>query len=57
MKSSKRKHHKADGGHVPASFAALAELTSSDVVEQVKAGMSRLAPLEGSEEFSDSAPR
>jgi hypothetical protein len=33
-----------DGRPVP--FEALAELTSSEVIEQVKAGLSRVAPLE-----------
>ena len=35
-------------------FEALAELTTSDVVRQVKAGMSRIAPLEPDELSEDS---
>ncbi len=33
-------------GDVPPSFEALAKLTSSDVIRQVKIGMSKIAPLE-----------
>lgn len=36
-----------DGRVVP--FSALEELTTSDVIEQVKMGMSRIAPLESEE--------
>jgi len=36
-------------------FEALAELTSSDVVRQVKMGMSRIAPIEP-EELSEDTP-
>ncbi len=58
-KSSKKKRSKkssnGDGG---ASFEALAKLTSSDVIRQVKAGLSRIAPLEqeGDEPFLPEEP-
>jgi len=34
-------------------FGALAELTSSDVIAQVKMGMSRIEPLDHEREFGD----
>ncbi len=37
----------------PVRFEALAELTSSEVIEQVKNGMSRIAPLELDEDGSE----
>jgi|WetSurMetagenome_2_1015567.scaffolds.fasta_scaffold1673648_1 hypothetical protein len=42
-----------DGRRVP--FEALAELTSSDVIAQVKMGMSRIEPLELGDEFNEDA--
>ncbi len=42
-----------DGRAVP--FEALAELTSSDVIEQVKRGMSAIEPLDHDEEFNEDA--
>jgi hypothetical protein len=42
-----------DGRVVP--FEALAELTSSDVIAQVKMGMSRIEPLDHEGEFDDEA--
>ena len=47
LKSPKKKRSKKDSnGDLPKSFQALAKFTSSDVIRQVKAGMSRIAPLE-----------
>ncbi len=37
----------------PVPFEALAELTSSDVIAQVKMGMSRIEPLELDGEFDE----
>ncbi len=37
----------------PVRFEALAELTSSEVIQQVKDGMSRIAPLELDEDDSE----
>jgi hypothetical protein len=42
-----------NGREVP--FGALAELTSSDVIAQVKMGMSRIEPLELEGEFDEDA--
>ncbi len=42
-----------DGRAVP--FGALAELTSSDVIEQVKRGMSAIEPLDLEDEFNEDA--
>ena len=41
----------------PVRFEALAELTSSEVVDQLKAGMSRITPLEleGEDDMQDDA--
>lgn len=39
----------------PIPFEALAELTSSDVIAQVKMGMSSIEPLELDEESDESA--
>lgn len=53
MKTPKKKKTKPDSGLEaepddgrPVPFGALAELTSSDVIAQVKMGMCRLEPLE-----------
>jgi hypothetical protein len=40
-----------DNRQIP--FGALAELTSSDVIAQVKMGMSRIEPLDHEREFGD----
>ena len=42
-----------DGRAVP--FEALAELTSSDVIAQVKMGMSRIEPIDLEDEFNEDA--
>ncbi len=42
-----------DGRAVP--FEALAELTSSDVIAQVKRGMSSIEPLDLDDEFKEDA--
>jgi hypothetical protein len=42
-----------DGRVVP--FEALAELTSSDVIDQVKRGMSAIEPLDLDDEFNEDA--
>ena len=42
-----------DGRPVP--FGALAELTSSDVIAQVKLGMSNIEPLDHEAEFNEDA--
>ena len=42
-----------DGREVP--FEALAELTSSDVIAQVKRGMSAIEPIDLDDEFNDEA--
>jgi hypothetical protein len=47
LKPPRKKRAKKDSaGELPASFEALAKLTSSDVIRQVKAGLSRIAPLD-----------
>ena len=46
VKPPKKKKSKKDPADVPASFQALAKLTSSSVIKQVKMGLSRIAPLE-----------
>ena len=62
MKPNKKKKSKDDleiqaeteednGRAVP--FEALAELTSSDVIAQVKMGMSRIEPLDHEDEFGE----
>ena len=62
MKPNKKKKSKDDleiqaeteednGRIVP--FGALAELTSSDVIAQVKMGMSRIEPLDHEDEFGE----
>ena len=55
MNLNKKKKAKKSEGDASASFAALAALTSSDVVAQVKFGMSRLTSLEETEPSEDSA--
>jgi hypothetical protein len=51
LKPPKKKKLKKDPANgVPKSFEALAKLTSSDVIRQVKAGMSRIAPIEENDE-------
>ena len=42
-----------DGRAVP--FEALAELTSSDVIDQVKRGMSSIEPIDFDDEFKEDA--
>ena len=47
LKPPKKKRTKKEpAGDLPKSFQALEKLTSSDVIRQVKAGLSRIAPLE-----------
>ena len=46
----KKRVKKGSNGDLPKSFQALEKLTSSDVIRQVKAGMSRIAPLEPADE-------
>lgn len=56
MKPSKKKKNKKDPSDVPKRFHALAELTSSDIVQQVKMGMSKIAPLDSDVEAEEPAP-
>jgi hypothetical protein len=42
-----------DGRPIP--FEALAELTSSDVIDQVKRGMSAIEPIDFEDEFKEDA--
>jgi len=44
-----------DGDTRPVRFEALAELTHSDVIEQVKSGLSRIDPLDHEDEFGEEA--
>ena len=44
----------ADQG-LPVPIEALAELTSSEVIAQVKMGMSRIDPLEHEDDFKEEA--
>ena len=47
FKSTKKKRSKkGSNGDLPKGLEALAKFTSSDIIRQVKAGMSRIAPLE-----------
>jgi hypothetical protein len=47
LKPPKKKRTKKDAGTDSAKdFEALAKFTSSDVIRQVKAGLSRIAPME-----------
>ena len=59
MKIPKKKKLKdeteADDDTRPVRFEALAELTNSEVVQQVKNGMSRIAPLELDDEGTEEA--
>lgn len=51
LKPSKKKRPKKESSQdTKADFEALAKLTSSDVIRQVKAGLSRIAPLEQEDE-------
>ncbi len=51
LKPPKKKRSKKESdGDSKADFQALAKLTSSDVIRQVKAGLSRIAPMEQEEE-------
>jgi hypothetical protein len=62
MKRPKKKRTKgeikleeqADGGR-PVPFEALAELTSSEVIAQVKMGMSRIDPIDLEDDFKEEA--
>ena len=62
MKPPKKKRTKdeiefgdeADEGR-PVPFEALAELTSSEVIAQVKQGMSRIDPLDHEDDFKEEA--
>ena len=44
--AKKKRGRKASNGDLPKGLQALAKFTSSDIIRQVKAGMSRIAPLE-----------
>ena len=58
-KTQRKKKAKKDNyvdGYVPKSFEALEELTSSDVVEQLKMGLSRMAPLEEPDDNEEPKP-
>ena len=46
LKPPKKKRTRKSPGELPPSFEALAKLTSSDVIRQVKIGMSKIAPME-----------
>jgi hypothetical protein len=46
LKPSKKKRSKKELGGEAVSFEALAKFTSSDVIRQIKMGMSKIAPLE-----------
>ena len=50
-KKLKKEDEEDDGRRVP--FTALEALTTSDVIEQVKLGMSHIAPLELEERDDD----
>ena len=57
FKSTKKKRSKkGSNGDLPKGLEALAKFTSSDVIRQVKAGMSRIAPLEPEGEESSVTP-
>ncbi len=53
MSPKKKKAPKKDPTDVPKSYEALAKLTESDVIQQVKAGLSRLAPIEDEKDSKD----
>jgi len=61
MKPSRKKkqaegfEEEEDDGR-PVTFESLAKLTDSDIIRQVKAGLSHLAPLESEEEGSEEHP-
>ena len=46
LKPPKKKKSKKEPGEEEVSFESLAKFTSSDVIRQIKMGMSRIAPLE-----------
>jgi hypothetical protein len=46
LKPPKKKRSKKEAGDETVSFDALAKFTSSDVIRQIKMGMSKIAPLE-----------
>ena len=46
LKPAKKKRSKKDASSEARGLEALAKFTSSDVIRQVKAGLSRIAPLE-----------
>jgi hypothetical protein len=61
LKPKKKRAKKNDGEiATPKDFEALAKLTSSDVIRQVKAGLSRMPPmdeeLEGEPTLPDDLP-
>lgn len=59
MKPSKKRHHIEDSeldDHRRVPITALAELTSSEVVAQLKLGMSRITPLDDDEKFDEPPP-
>jgi len=60
LKQPKKKRSKKEAGNgVPKGLEALAKFTSSDIIRQVKAGMSRIAPLESENDeptFSSEEP-
>jgi hypothetical protein len=54
VKEPRKKHSKHNPvPRVPRAFEALAELTSSDIIKQVKDGMSRIAPFEMEDDSSE----
>lgn len=46
LKPAKKKRAKKEPSDRSKDFEALAKLTQSDVIRQVKAGLSRIAPME-----------
>jgi hypothetical protein len=59
IKSPKKKRSKkSSSADASKGMEALAKLTSSDIIRQVKAGLSRIAPLEneGDEAFPSEEP-
>ena len=46
IRPPKKKKVKKDADGIPKGFQALAKLTSSDIIQQVKLGMSKIAPPE-----------
>ncbi len=53
MKTAKKKKIKKTSPGIPRGLQALAKLTSSDMVEQVKIGMSKIAPLDTEEDLQE----